>query len=350
VIFLTFEIAEPFCNFIIGQPTFPRVNMKTSAADFSLVRFSTRTLPERDRLPMWREEFGRRVVLADIEPLSNVPFCAEATLRALPGLRTVTCTGSATHFERTAAQAAASDGSMTLFINLGAKAVISNRGQETALGKGDAVLVGPEPAIVTTSDAYLGVIIPRAMLACRVSELDSATMRLIHRGGAPLELLASYLGELNNVALSTPHLQRTVVSHAHDLAALALGATRDAAAIANGRAVPAARLHAIKTEIVNDLNRDDLSLTELSARHGVTPRYVQILFENEGTTFSRFLLDQRLKRAYCMLSDLRLVERTISAIAYEAGFSDLSHFNRSFRRRYGESPSDVRSSARGIDG
>jgi AraC-like DNA-binding protein len=43
-----------------------------------------------------------------------------------------------------------------------------------------------------------------------------------------------------------------------------------------------------------------------------------------------------------MLSDPVLAERTISTIAYEAGFGDVSHFNLAFRRRYGETPSDVR--------
>jgi AraC-like DNA-binding protein len=46
-----------------------------------------------------------------------------------------------------------------------------------------------------------------------------------------------------------------------------------------------------------------------------------------------------------MLRDSGLAARTISDIAFEAGFSDLSHFNRSFRRRFGESPSDVRVAA-----
>jgi AraC-like DNA-binding protein len=46
-----------------------------------------------------------------------------------------------------------------------------------------------------------------------------------------------------------------------------------------------------------------------------------------------------------MLGDPSFAERTISAIAYESGFGDLSHFNRAFRRRYGESPTDVRSAA-----
>ena len=50
-------------------------------------------------------------------------------------------------------------------------------------------------------------------------------------------------------------------------------------------------------------------------------------------------------RAHRMLTDPRYVARSISAIAFEAGFGDLSYFNRTFRRRYGATPSDVRAAA-----
>ena len=34
--------------------------------------------------------------------------------------------------------------------------------------------------------------------------------------------------------------------------------------------------------------------------------------------------------------------RSVSAIAHESGFADLSYFNRAFRKRYGMTPSDAR--------
>jgi AraC-like DNA-binding protein len=43
-----------------------------------------------------------------------------------------------------------------------------------------------------------------------------------------------------------------------------------------------------------------------------------------------------------MLLDPRMVERTISDIAFAAGFGDLSHFNRAFRQHFGKTPTDVR--------
>jgi AraC-like DNA-binding protein len=43
-----------------------------------------------------------------------------------------------------------------------------------------------------------------------------------------------------------------------------------------------------------------------------------------------------------MLTDPRRAGHKISAIALDAGFGDLSYFNRVFRRRYDETPSAAR--------
>jgi AraC-like DNA-binding protein len=77
----------------------------------------------------------------------------------------------------------------------------------------------------------------------------------------------------------------------------------------------------------------------------VSPRYVQKLFEMEGTSFSDFVRAGRLARAYRMLRDPRLSHVSISSIAYDCGFGDITAFNRTFRRHYNASPSDVRHSA-----
>ncbi|QOG17291.1 helix-turn-helix domain-containing protein [Bradyrhizobium sp. SEMIA] len=46
-----------------------------------------------------------------------------------------------------------------------------------------------------------------------------------------------------------------------------------------------------------------------------------------------------------MLKDPSFATRTISAIAFECGFGDISYFNRTFRRAYNATPSDIRSAA-----
>lgn len=78
----------------------------------------------------------------------------------------------------------------------------------------------------------------------------------------------------------------------------------------------------------------------------MTPRYIHRLFELDGTTFSEFVLTLRLAHAYRMLRDARLLDSTISTIAFDCGFSDLSYFNRTFKRVYNATPSDIRRTVR----
>ena len=63
---------------------------------------------------------------------------------------------------------------------------------------------------------------------------------------------------------------------------------------------------------------------------------------DEGVTYTHFVLWHRLDRALRMLRDPRHAARRIGDIAYDAGFGDLSYFNRAFRRRYGATPSEMR--------
>ena len=99
------------------------------------------------------------------------------------------------------------------------------------------------------------------------------------------------------------------------------------------------RLEAIKAELVRD---PGISLDRLAAQQGVSPRYVQMLFEEAGTTFSEFALERRLDLARGMLTSPRYATWSVTSIALEAGFGDVSYFNRRFKRRFLMTPTDVR--------
>lgn len=132
----------------------------------------------------------------------------------------------------------------------------------------------------------------------------------------------------------------------HEIVSYILGAARDGAAVEKARGPAAARLRAIKADIVENLCSRELTIVSVAERHRVTPRYVRKLFEGDGVTFSEFVLAQRLARARRMLADPRHDAETISAIAFACGFGDLSYFNRVFRRQYAATPTAVREAAR----
>jgi len=108
----------------------------------------------------------------------------------------------------------------------------------------------------------------------------------------------------------------------------------------------AARLGAIKNDILGNLRQYGQSIHGLAGRHGISVGYLRQLFAAEGTTFTKFVLQQRLETAHYMLCDPGFANRSISAIAVEAGFGDLAGFNRAFRRHFGVTASDVREAAR----
>ena len=88
-------------------------------------------------------------------------------------------------------------------------------------------------------------------------------------------------------ALNDPDFARLFVAQIYDLAAVILGATREAGEIAKGRGLRVARLRSIKADITGNLANATLSVEAVAVRQRVSPRYIQILFEEEGTTFSQ---------------------------------------------------------------
>src|SRR5438552_1560032 len=60
--------------------------MSSENGDFAPIRFSTDDVPLRDRVAVWREVVGRKIVRLDLEPLSDRPFHSRVYARSLPGL------------------------------------------------------------------------------------------------------------------------------------------------------------------------------------------------------------------------------------------------------------------------
>jgi AraC-like DNA-binding protein len=315
-------------------------------AGFPQVRLSTADLPERDRIVTWREHYGHTIFRAEIAPVSNAPFQALVVSRALPELHLRYGALSAVRITRTREFLADGNNDLTLVINQAGQIAATARGRRMVLNEGDAVLVsGGETTAFdrTTFGASLAMRIPHCVLSPLVVDIDDLIMRPIPRHTGALALLANYAAPLlEEDALTAPDLRRLAVAHVQDLVALALGATRDAADIAQRRGGRAARFSAAKVFIAENSNNPLLSVGTVARHLGVTPRYLQKLFERDGATFSAFVLGQRLARAHRALTNPKFDSYQVSAIAYGVGFGDLSYFNRCFRQRYGATPRDIR--------
>jgi len=311
------------------------------------IRFSLDGVPEDERLPVFREVFGRTILKYDLEPLPDIPFYVDLKFQALPGLAIMSgrLHGSLDRRTRETLAPETTD-DIGMIVNLRGPHRITQGRQELVLGDGDATLVSLEDVCSFTHlppGDILALRVPRKQFAPLVTGVDDRYLRCIPDGTPALGLLTDYIKVLqNDQKAMSPELQHLVVRHVHDLMAATVGTTRDAAETAEGRGLRAARLHAIKQDIARNIDRPDLSVATLAARHCCTPRFIQRLFETEATTFTDYVLAQRLVRAHRMLTDPRRAGEKISSIAFDAGFADVSYFNRAFRQHYGNTPSGIR--------
>ncbi len=309
------------------------------------LQFSTDPFAERERVSAWLDIFGRGIAKLDILPMRDIPFYARMRMRVMPDL--VIASGASAVKDVGRSRSLVADGNDTLILHIASCAASTFQlGRDIAVPAGDAIVLSNSNVGHFTfagEQSVLALNVPRVVLKSALRDPDAVFTRTVPKENEALRLLRGFVGAIAcQPAFTDPEVQRLAVAHAHDLMALALGATRDAAEIARTRGVRAARLHVAKAFVASHLGKSGLSAATVAAHLGVTPRYVHMLFELEGMSFTEFVLLERLERAYRMLGAPRHAGEMISAIAYAVGFSDLSHFNRSFRRRYGRTPSDVR--------
>lgn len=311
--------------------------------EFEPFRFSSEDLRPADRIPFYRDLMDRVTVRMDFESLDE-RFVCEAHGYRLSDLSMYYVAGSAVRAGWRGWTVEGGD-RLAMVMSLEGASMVSQRGREVTVSAGNSSLHSvADPMRMERTAGRIAIIgLPRAVLTPMLADPDAALMSVIPSTIEPLRLLAGYVDLLikDPALLATAELRRLAVSHVHDLVAVSIGATRDAAAMAAGRGLRAARLRAIKADIARN-HAGDVTAVALSARHRLSPRYIRRLFESEDMSLSQFVRDQRLTGVHRMLADPRYAHRTIGDIALAAGFGDISTFNREFRRRFGMTPSDVR--------
>lgn len=295
------------------------------------------------------QDYFSEIVRMDYRPLAenNDSQCLNVSLRVLPGAAVSLSSVFPCKAMRTSAQVADGDDDLVLVFPLNIGGTLAQCGKEEYCRPGEAYLwFNDEPGIGVCPGQLtaLNIAVARAGVAPAVADLSQRWKNRVIPVATPgLRLLGCYArmltGDVGPMSLEERSL---AAAHIQDLVAVVLGATREAEEIAKGRGVRAARLAAIKADIVAHITQTDLSAEVMGTRHCISPQYVRALFRSEGTTFSDFVLTHRLARVHRRLSDPRFGTCVISALAFEAGFGDLSWFNQAFRRRYGITPTEVK--------
>jgi AraC-like DNA-binding protein len=337
-------VAGPALAAAAGAREARSVSPDTSVVPF---RFSTNDVPPRERIAVSRDVLGRLYLRLDPEPADGAPLCLTIERHDWSSVSLIYSETNPICFQRTPDLVRDADGDFRFVVGVeGARYHFASGGIEEVMDGADAALLF-NGAVCKVS--LLGtcrstaIRIPRERLAAATQELDERPIRRAPPGCASLRLLSGYVALLRRQGpTADPVLAHQIASHLVDLVALTLGPTEETRLRARGGATRMARLAAIRADVLANLAEMSLSAKTIGRRHGVTDRYVHLLFEENGQTFGRFVEEERLKRAFALLADPTQNLKRIGEIATEVGFAEHSTFDRAFRRRFGDTPSGVR--------
>lgn len=107
------------------------------------------------------------------------------------------------------------------------------------------------------------------------------------------------------------------------------------------------RRRAVETALwIDTHSHQEIDLEQAAAQAGISPFHLLRLFSGVlGVTPHQYLVRSRLRHAARLLAD---DEISVTDVAYDVGFGDLSNFVRTFHRAAGVSPGKFREASRGM--
>src|SRR5262249_51854787 len=219
--------------------------------------------------------------------------------------------------------------------------VYEQRGERVTLTPGDGLVYDvPQPPAIPSTETpeHFVVIVPHDLLVGRGIRLDRlSTQRFSARTGVgrlAADLIHSTFGELATIS---PDCE-------DDLAASLLSLMFLPLPTETAHASDALR-HRIEGYIRDQIRDPELSIDKIASALRCSKRYLHMAFAASDRSIADHIWTTRLDG--CRGDLERHADRTISEIAFAWGFSSSAHFSRSFRKRFGVTPSEFRRGDRG---
>jgi AraC family transcriptional activator of tynA and feaB len=297
--------------------------------------FSTRDIHPRDRFASWHDVACHTIVDHASSAEDRQSFHAELQAGPLADAGLILFENTPMAISHTRHHTAHANTEDLFFCRqFAGKFRLEQNGREVVLEPGDLFLIDPQLPYSGTflPDSRLLILrLPRHLLEARIGRISE----LVAHGIKPLSpenrftsgFLAMLPSQTDGLDLTTATIVR---DQALDLVAVALGKIA-------GRASPSRTLVLMKLR----------SAIEARLAAGVSVRYANAVLAEIDTSIMRLVLARRLERCRRALEDPLQARRTVSEIAYGWGFSDMTHFSRTFRAAYGLTPRDHRQQERG---
>lgn len=310
----------------------------------ALRHFSTDSASNDEAPQLFQSEMHRlfSVSLA-VRPSSTRPLSARMSAYRGRNLRFASLRFSP-HSTRSLPAAESSDARLLVSVHKEGVVMVSQGGRESRIEPGDMFVLDParpfdiETGNISSTSIYLPTSAVRALVP-QLDQLTALPIRGTQGVGAVFRAAADELVARAS-ELDEPTADRMGEALPY-LLAPALAALGGRASVLPG-ALRQLHQRRIQQFVRDHLADPALDAHSIAAGVGLSPRHVYELLSDAGEPLMKRVWAERLDRCRRDLEDATLRRRTVGEVAYSWGFSDVSHFSRAFKQRFGVSPRDCR--------
>jgi AraC-like DNA-binding protein/mannose-6-phosphate isomerase-like protein (cupin superfamily) len=305
-------------------------------------RFCTEQQPSAQRVEWLKEVIGREYANVDIKPSQDMVLFNDMWIYPWQaGVRLSPIQSNAITLERLPQEPSHSSQDCYFMVVLtSGKYKLEQGGREVFLKPGDMTIYdATQPHRITTPDAFSKILIsiPRMMLDQRLNNIGRITATQIPSAEGIGSLTSSFIQSTVKQLEQFSKLQFQSLSQPMvDMVTLSLGQVIESKlATTSHRQIMLIR---IKQYIKSVMNDPELNATKIAEATGLSKRYINNLFNEENTSLMHYLIEQRLELCRYYLSSVFYTHLSVTQIAMQYGFNNMSHFSRIFKKYYGYSP------------
>lgn len=315
------------------------------------MRFTTNAYPKEQRYDAWR--FALKRASLALEAADEAILYGELIqFSSDVGIQFVRLVGTAQEYTVDFRE---EPGSLWLAVLLDGACVARSGAETITFNDGDMICGKGECPVslqFTSDHRMLLLKIPAKSLDQRLKSPLPEKPRRLSSDAGPGRVLSSMLRSVADMTTSDVPDEglRPVELALPEFLLAALLSDAPPRALGGAAGMRAALLERIFQTIEMRLSDPHLNYQQVASEHGISPRYLQKLFESIDDSFGHYVKVRRLERCRLDLRSPLHTQKSISDILFQWGFNDSASFSRAFREQYGISPREYRKTGLYDDG
>lgn len=309
--------------------------------------FSTSDVDEKYQFDYWKDLVCNHIMNVDCDyPQNNIPFYGTLRVERYDDITFSEICSLSSRFIRKSQhiQKMGSD-FMLLTLRLGSKARKTINAKNLIVSSGDiSIYHGAREQSLHVNETIEALIfqIPLHRIAMHIPHPEDFNGAVISGRSELGQLTSNHMLMLaSQFSRISAQSQQHVINNFLQLLAIC-AADKKSSQATQFECAQLSLLMQIKAFISSNIRHHELTPEFIIKKFRISLRYLYYIFHDEDLSPCQFITQQRLNLAKEQLMLHTSTSTRIAEIAFDVGFSNVSHFCKNFKRAFGETPSEFR--------